>query len=156
MDYICLTAANIVKHFDTSTKVNEKNYFSSNLRTYRKAAKLSQDALGQALSVGRTTVVNWENGTSTPTIDTLIELSRILNTTPDGLLLPPSTYLNKLTESTSTVSEPPAYYGVAHRDNEVVNREPTTITIHLPQIDELMKEVRLLREQLNTNQKPTP
>lgn len=84
---------------------------------------MSQDTLGKALGVGRTTVVNWENGTSTPTVEMLMDVWEVLNTTPNELLLDPSTYLNISTPPLAVAAEPKADYGVVHRKKDVAGRD---------------------------------
>ena len=61
-------------------KLNEKIYY------YRKAAKLSQEELAEAVGVSRQAVSKWELGESTPELDKLLALARACGVTTDELL----------------------------------------------------------------------
>lgn len=61
-------------------KLNEKIYY------YRKAAKLSQEELAEAVGVSRQAVSKWELGESTPELDKLLALARAFGVTADELL----------------------------------------------------------------------
>lgn len=58
----------------------------SRIKEMRKQAGLTQAALGQKLGVIKQTISSWENNVSEPCGDTLAELSKVLNTTPNYLL----------------------------------------------------------------------
>ena len=49
------------------------------IQTQRRKNKLTQNALGNLLGVSNTTISNYENGISSPDLNTFIILSRILN-----------------------------------------------------------------------------
>ena len=53
---------------------------------YRKEYHLTQDDLANRLFVTRQNVSKWENGTGIPSIEALLELSKIFNTTIENLL----------------------------------------------------------------------
>ena len=53
---------------------------------YRKKAGLSQEELAGRLYVTRQALSKWENGTSIPSIDTLVELGKIFGVSFDELL----------------------------------------------------------------------
>lgn len=53
---------------------------------YRKLNNLTQDELADKLFVTRQALSKWENGTSIPSIDTIIELSKIFNISFEDLL----------------------------------------------------------------------
>lgn len=55
---------------------------------YRKSLQMSQDELGQRLSVSRQTVSLWETGQTLPTIDNLLLLKEIFGVSVDELLSP--------------------------------------------------------------------
>lgn len=63
--------------------------FSTNLKTLRSRAELSQDALAEQLCVSRQTVSSWERGKSYPDLDMLVRLCDALRVTPNELLYPP-------------------------------------------------------------------
>jgi transcriptional regulator with XRE-family HTH domain len=52
----------------------------------RKKAKLTQSDLAKKLNVTRGTIANWENGTSNPSVEMLLELSRIFDVSVDYLI----------------------------------------------------------------------
>lgn len=56
-----------------------KNYFSKNLKFLREQKKLSQNKLGDLANVNQTTIARWENEEMAPSIDNVIELSKIFN-----------------------------------------------------------------------------
>lgn len=62
------------------------NNFTNNLKILRKKNKLTQDELGELLSVSGKTVSSWEKGRSEPKIDILIRLSDYFNVTIDELI----------------------------------------------------------------------
>lgn len=53
---------------------------------YRKQNKLTQDDIASKLYVSRQLVSKWENGTGIPSIDVLIELSKLFHITFEELL----------------------------------------------------------------------
>lgn len=61
-------------------KLNEKIHY------YRKAAKLSQEELAEAVGVSRQAVSKWELGESTPEVDKLLALAGTFGVTTDELL----------------------------------------------------------------------
>ena len=63
-----------------------KNYFSKNLKFLREQKKLSQNKLGELANVNQTTIARWENEEMAPSIDNVIELSKIFNTDLADLL----------------------------------------------------------------------
>lgn len=56
------------------------------IKKYRKALSLSQDALAEKIFVSRQTISNWENDKSYPDINSLILLSEVFNTSIDNLV----------------------------------------------------------------------
>ena len=61
--------------------------FAKNLQALRKSANLSQENLADQLHISRQAVSKWEQGQSTPDLETCIKLCEILNVTPNQLLL---------------------------------------------------------------------
>ena len=60
--------------------------FGKRLKELRKSAKLTQQQLGDAVGVTKVSVCCYENGTRTPTLDTLIDLADTLNVSVTYLL----------------------------------------------------------------------
>lgn len=57
-----------------------------NIRSYRKAAGLTQNALANRLNTGQSTVAQWEGGERTPPIKRLLDIARVLGVAPADLL----------------------------------------------------------------------
>lgn len=56
------------------------------IRKYRNALSLSQDALAEKVYVSRQTIPNWENGKSYPDVNSLVLLSEVFSTSIDNLI----------------------------------------------------------------------
>lgn len=56
------------------------------IRKYRNALSLSQDALAEKVYVSRQTISNWENGKSYPDVNNLVLLSEVFGTSIDNLI----------------------------------------------------------------------
>ena len=63
-----------------------KKNFINNLKKYRKENNLTQDDLAEQLDYSQKNIAKWEQGLSIPTIDILIELSKLMNMSLDELL----------------------------------------------------------------------
>ena len=57
-----------------------------NLMVVRKKAKMTQSDLAKKVGVTRGTIANWESGTSNPSLEILLELSRMFEVSVDYLL----------------------------------------------------------------------
>ena len=60
--------------------------FSKNLIKYRNLMGLKQSELAKMINYGYTAIANYENTRNEPSLDTLIELARILDVTTDDLI----------------------------------------------------------------------
>ncbi len=60
--------------------------FGNNLKAARKALNMNQQALGQAIGVGQTTIANYEKGLRFPTGELLKRIAEILNVSLDELM----------------------------------------------------------------------
>ena len=60
--------------------------FAENLKKYRKLKKITQDELANLLDTTKTTIYNYEKGTSFPDIRILYKLCEIFSVTPNELL----------------------------------------------------------------------
>ena len=60
--------------------------FSGRLKYMRKLRKLSQEELAKKINTTKGTISNYENQYSSPSNDTLRDISRVLQTTTDFLL----------------------------------------------------------------------
>lgn len=62
------------------------SYFSEKLYELRKEKGFSQEELADKLNVARQTISKWENGTTTPDTNNLIELSNIFEISIDDFV----------------------------------------------------------------------
>lgn len=62
-------------------------HFKENLTYFRKSMNLSQEELAEKLNVSRQAISKWENGQSTPDLETILALCKLFNVTTDQLLL---------------------------------------------------------------------
>lgn len=79
---------------------------SEKIRSERKKAGLSQEALGVRLSVSRQAITKWENGTTLPEPDKLVLLSECFGVTTDYLL---KDYINE------PISVAPVYFAAKRK-----------------------------------------
>ena len=73
------------------TDVELRSVFSANLRAIRKLRRLTQTTLAARCAFTQGLVSHLEQGSTTPSFETLAALSRALDTTP-GLLLTPGAF----------------------------------------------------------------
>ena len=59
---------------------------SMNLKRLRKEHQYTQENVAEKINVSRQSIAKWENGESTPDIDSLIKLSKLYNVTLDNLV----------------------------------------------------------------------
>lgn len=62
------------------------NQLSTNIKAYRKAHNLNQSELAERLNVSQTSVAHYESGSRTPTLDVLIQIADLFDTSVDTLL----------------------------------------------------------------------
>ncbi|MBR1481587.1 MAG: helix-turn-helix transcriptional regulator [Ruminococcus sp.] len=84
--------------------------FGKNLQALRKEKGLSQDALANQLYVTRQSVSQWENDKTMPSVDLLLKLSEIYDTTVDALLGKPQS---------DQKPQPLASAGILHSKKEI-------------------------------------
>lgn len=77
--------------------------FGKRLKELRKQANLTQQQLGNSIGVTKVSICCYENGTRTPTLDTLIDLADSLNT-PLTYLLGVDTFAISEEDQTSTIN----------------------------------------------------
>ena len=68
----------------------DKTLVARRIRQYRHLEKISQETLADLAGVSDTYIRKLEAGQRTPSVETIITLAAVLNTTPDHLLLPTS------------------------------------------------------------------
>jgi transcriptional regulator with XRE-family HTH domain len=100
--------------------------FSARLRAARKRKKLSQEELAKLVNTTKSTISNYENEYSTPSNDTLIKLSSILETTTDYLLGRTDQYSPTMQEeNASAETEIDKYINYPHKRLKYKGRELT-------------------------------
>jgi transcriptional regulator with XRE-family HTH domain len=57
-----------------------------NIRKIRHKLGLTQQELADRVSISRSVLTRWENGSLTPDVDTLVKLSQLFNVSLDGLV----------------------------------------------------------------------
>ena len=61
--------------------------FAKNLQSLRKKANLSQEDVAEYLHLSRQAISKWEQGQSTPDVETCLKLCEVLKVSPNQLLL---------------------------------------------------------------------
>ena len=77
------------------------------IKLARELAGLTQEKLAEIIGVSRTAVVRWESGETDPTIDHLIEMTKVLKVSADFLLGTNDTdqVMNTLMEMASSLNK---------------------------------------------------
>ncbi|MGH1723557.1 helix-turn-helix domain-containing protein [Enterococcus durans] len=75
--------------------------FSEILKERRTSLGITQERLAKELNVSRSAISNWEIGRNYPDIQTLIDLSKILDVSLDFLLNTDNTIVEKIDEDLS-------------------------------------------------------
>ena len=60
--------------------------FSDRLKELRKKNRLTQQELADKVGTNRVNITKWETGRTEPTLENIVKLSKILDTTTDELL----------------------------------------------------------------------
>ncbi|WP_421038406.1 helix-turn-helix domain-containing protein [Streptococcus hyointestinalis] len=60
--------------------------FSDRLKNLRKKNQLTQQELADKVGTNRVNITKWETGRTEPTLENIVKLSKILDTTTDDLL----------------------------------------------------------------------
>lgn len=95
------------------------------IASLRKNSKMSQEELADLLYVTRQALSKWENGTSIPSIDSLLEVSKIFNVSFDYLLC--------LNEEIGEIDPNDIFNG--HERNYVINQIVNNkIQINIPDV----------------------
>lgn len=63
----------------TATTLGER------IREAREAKDITQQAIGNHLKISRSAIAQWESNTTSPSLPTLVELSRLIDSTPEYL-----------------------------------------------------------------------
>lgn len=62
------------------------NFFTDRLKTLRKEKKLTQKELAEQIGIKQNSYSDWETGKNEPSLENIIKLAKILDTTADELL----------------------------------------------------------------------
>ena len=62
------------------------NFFTDRLKTLRKEKKLTQKELAEQIGIKQNSYSDWETGKNEPSLENIVKLTKILNTTADELL----------------------------------------------------------------------
>lgn len=62
------------------------NFFTDRLKTLRKEKKLTQKELAEQIGIKQNSYSDWETGKNEPSLENIIKLTKILDTTADELL----------------------------------------------------------------------
>lgn len=84
IDYIINNTS--TTHYEKTTKGLDKTILANNIKNLRKELKYSQQKFASILNVGRTTIINYEQGNTTPQLHHIIFLSQKYNISADYLL----------------------------------------------------------------------
>ena len=80
--------------------MNEQyTHFSKRIKELRKTLNLSQEEFGKRIGVAKTTICNYEKGVSTPTMNTLENLSLEFNLTPSYFVDEQNSFSDKLLQN---------------------------------------------------------
>jgi transcriptional regulator with XRE-family HTH domain len=60
-------------------KEEKMSYFSTNLKFLREQKKLSQNKLAEMANVNQTTIMRWESGEMSPSLDNIYDIANALN-----------------------------------------------------------------------------
>lgn len=60
--------------------------FGDKLKQIRKEKNIKQEDLGKLLNVGGTTISNWENNITQPSIEQIVEIAKFFNVSTDYLM----------------------------------------------------------------------
>ena len=55
------------------------SYFSTNLKYLREQKKLSQNKLGEMANVNQSTILRWESGEMSPSLDNIYDIANVLD-----------------------------------------------------------------------------
>lgn len=94
------------------------------LKKLRADANLTQEEFASKLSTSKSTVSKWENGSSTPDIETILRISHLFDISCDDLLHPTET----LTKMASVSNTSPLNLCADSADETLVEETPTTVT----------------------------
>lgn len=60
--------------------------FADRLKEKRKETNLTQEEMAKLLAIGQSAYAKWENGRTEPTLENVVKLAKIFDTTTDELL----------------------------------------------------------------------
>lgn len=135
------------------------NYLATNIRLLRKKSSKIQEDIGLLVKKGQTTIGNWENGKSEPSIDELLTISNYFDISTDILLkvdltkvnLPPA--IQKKEKKSPPSDKNTTGYNQDEWKSMVKENDENTLTDILKEIRALRQEFNLARNEPNTSGK---
>ena len=119
------------------------NHLGKNLRYLRKKSSKTQSELASLIKKGQTTIGNWENGISEPSIDELLLLSNYFDIPVDILLKTDLALANWVTGHKGGVHEPEYNHS---GDPSSLVREDGSLSFVLHEIKRLWGEIAALKD----------
>lgn len=98
------------------------SYFSKNLKYLREnIKKISQNKLSELVGVNQTSITRWENGEVSPSLDNLLDLSKVLNVSMSDLTDTDLTTQDKFEEDYSTNILFNKFKELSNEDKELIS-----------------------------------
>jgi transcriptional regulator with XRE-family HTH domain len=91
-----------------------------NIQYYRQKLGLSQVAFASKLNVAQSTAFRWEANISKPSVELLVPISKVLNTSPDKLLLSTGEIRKLNSNNTNLAKRLNAIENLNHKDQQAL------------------------------------
>jgi transcriptional regulator with XRE-family HTH domain len=119
------------------------NHLGKNLRYLRKKSSKTQSELASLIKKGQTTIGNWENGISEPSIDELLLLSNYFDIPVDVLLKTDLALASWMTGQRAGVSE---LEYIHSGDHTSLVKEDGSLSFVLHEIRKIWGEIEAMKE----------
>lgn len=135
------------------------NLFAKNLAYLRKANSKTQDDIGFQVSKRNTTVSNWENGLSDPSLEELVTLSTYFEVPVDDLLkvdlsianLTAKTEGGKKQQKANLKANPLANLNEPKQPYRHTKKAAETLSRSLAQLQQLQEQQQTTQQAINTH-----
>ena len=118
------------------------HFLGKNIRHLRKQFDETQVGLAQIMGKGQTTIGNWENGVSEPSLDELLVLSNYFDTPVDVLL--------KIDLSqTNWKAEKETGYNFEKKEETMVREEDTSLSYVLHALQRMQEEIDRINNKIS-------
>jgi transcriptional regulator with XRE-family HTH domain len=118
------------------------HFLGKNIRHLRKQFDETQVGLAQIMGKGQTTIGNWENGVSEPSLDELLVLSNYFDTPVDVMLK------IDLSQTNWKAEKEPGYYSGA-KEETIVKEEDSSLSYVLHALQRMQDEIDKINDKLN-------